>query len=263
MTGRDIFYCHIVLLLDQIWFLLASNTSFSSSVEFFYFKLTSCWRATICFLCRTPSAGLQTSSAGVEQDPAPPHPSSPQPHPSGHLPGLIRKTPDGRHGDALWLKIKHRNKETVGTDGDPGRNYNNQLCVLTDEEDFSESGHKRRRGVSGFDHFLWCQQPRVSSNRSNLLFPLWTKTTDASSGHFDTSGASFPSSTAVELISTWSWCLYFPRRSLETRQQTVFFQESKALIDGRQRSRDRALFTEDSQRTRDKSLHVLCCCLFA
>lgn len=40
-------------------------------------------------------------------------------------------------------------------------------CVSTGDaqEDFSGSGHKRRSGVSGFDHFLWCQKGLSGQNR--------------------------------------------------------------------------------------------------
>lgn len=44
--------------------------------------------------------------------------------------------------------------------------------------------------------------------------PLWTTTTEASSGHFDASRASFLS--PLQQLNTWTRFLYFSRRSFET-----------------------------------------------
>lgn len=139
----------------------------------------------ICLLSLPPvdmlpslSAGLQTSLAGVEQDLTPPHPSSPQPHPSRRLYGLIRK----------HLTAAASQREC----GDRRRWRNHeQLCVFF---------WIRTQTLTWrlWLNLLLLSGLQLRKPQADILMP-----------------AEHPSSPLLQL-NTWSWFLYFSRRSFET-----------------------------------------------
>lgn len=75
----------------------------------------------------------------------------------------------------------------------------------TREDFFSERGHERRRGVSRFDHFLWCQKGRGDLSVSSLDF----KTTGAQSGHILTLHSLQLMNSyrqEADVCISWGWC---------------------------------------------------------
>lgn len=142
----------------------------------------TCWHVTFCFLCRTLSAGLQTSLAGVEQDLTPPHPSSPQPHPSRHLSGLIRK---------------------------------HLTAAASPPEKQRECGDRRRwRNHEQLRVFFWIRT-------QTLTWRLWLNLLLLSGLQLRKpqvdilTPAEHPSS-PLQQLNTWNRFLYFSRRSFET-----------------------------------------------
>lgn len=123
----------------------------------------------------------------------------------------------------------------------------------TREDFFSERGHERRRGVSRFDHFLWCQKGRGDLSVSSLDF----KTTGAQSGHILTLHSLQLMNSyrqEADVCISWGWC-----RDASTLPSFKRLNDGNKMKDGRRRrSRDGALFTADSsERKVDTSAPLL------